>query len=187
MAKGIRRLAAAAAWRLRSYCALFLARRQSRRALSINPLRRLLVVCYGNINRSAYSGSQLRHQLAGVAEVRSVGFHPVVDRPSPPLLVEWARQAGVSLDGHRSALIAEPDLAWADTIILMDRHHWQALRRMGADPRKLVWLGTQDGGVEIADPYGAPEQEARQIMHRVHRCTETLAAAVASRRGSSEA
>lgn len=183
----IRRLAAAAAWRARSYWAMLTAGPASRRALSNNPVRRLLVVCYGNIYRSAYSAAQLHEQLAGLAEVRSAGFHKVAGRPSPPPLVEWARESGVSLGGHRSAVITEPDLAWADIIVLMDRHHWQALRRMGVDPGKLVWLGTQDGGVEIADPYGTPEPAARRIMKRVHACTENLAEKISARLKSSAA
>lgn len=93
-------------------------------------------------------------------------------------------QSGVDLRAHRSTIMAAADLQWADAIVLMDRHNWQALRKLGADPGKLVWLGTLDGGAEIADPYSKPEEDARRLMHRVHRCTEALAATILARRNS---
>jgi protein-tyrosine phosphatase len=177
----IPRLASAMTWRLRCYRAARAARRTSRAVLSESQLRRLLVVCYGNIYRSPYVAQLLRARLGGLCEVRSSGFHPVTSRHSPPQVVAIGTSAGIDLTGHRSAMVTAADLAWADTIILMDRHNWQALQRLAADPRKLVWLGALDDAGDIPDPYGRSEDRAKEIMHRVHRCADALADAVLSR------
>jgi protein-tyrosine phosphatase len=173
-----RRVLAAIAWRLRCHWAALNADRWSRRVLAARPIRKLLVVCYGNIYRSPYVAELLRERLANRVQVRSSGFHPIADRPSPSAHVQMSAQAGVDLGRHRSAQLSFDDLAWADAIVLMDRYNWRDLRRMGADPGRLVWLGSLDGGGDIPDPYGLPLREAERIMQRVHRCSESLAAAV---------
>ena len=184
MQNWIRRAASAIAWRIRCRLAALTAGRHSRAVLEAGRPHRLLVVCYGNIYRSPYAARLLGDRLGPVCQVRSRGFHRVADRPSPQAHVEMSLESGVDLRTHRSAILAAADLQWADAIMLMDRHNWQALRKLGADPEKLIWLGALDGGAEIADPYGKPDEDARRLMHRVHRCTEALAAAILARRHS---
>jgi len=180
----ISRLASAAAWRLRCFLAAQSAERSSRAVLGTNPLRRLLVVCYGNIYRSPYVAGLLRARLGSMCEVRSCGFHPVSGRPSPAEVVAIGAARGIDLSGHRSAKVSADDLAWADAIILMDRHNWHALRKLAVDPDKLVWLGSLDGGGEVRDPYGLPQPEVREAMQRVHRCAEALVRTIRARRAS---
>ena len=146
-----------------------------------------MVVCYGNIYRSPYVAELLRERLANSVQVRSSGFHTIVDRPSPPAHVQMSGRAGVSLVRHRSSRLNSDDLAWADAIVVMDRYNWRDLRRMGADPGRLIWLGSLDGGGEIPDPYGLPLQEAERIMQRAHRCSEALAAMILARNSSAAA
>ena len=176
MSLWVRRAAAAIAWRLRCQWAVLTARRQNRGALAQPPPLRVLVVCYGNIYRSPYAAALLSKQLSPVMKIRSTGFHPAIGRSSPPPHVEASLLDGVDLRSHRSASTTADDIAWAERIVLMDRQNWLALRRLGADPRKLIWLGALDGEPELADPYGRPPAEARRLMRRLHRCTEALAA-----------
>jgi protein-tyrosine-phosphatase len=141
----------------------------------------MLVVCHGNIYRSPYAAQLLGNRLGPKFQVRSAGFHRVPDRPSPPAHVQTSLLSGVDLRSHRSAIVTAADLVWADAIILMDRHNWQALRKFGADPARLIWLGVFEGDAEIPDPYGLPPDDLRRIMHRVHQCTGKLAAAILAR------
>jgi protein-tyrosine phosphatase len=172
-----------AAWlRLRSVVAVATARSASERRLhSVDP-RRVLVVCYGNIYRSAFIGELLRERLAGGVEVRSVGFHKVEGRPSPERHVEVSGEFGVRLDRHRSRLITSADLEWADLIVLMDRHNWARLTAMGAEQDKLVWLGALGSGpVEVSDPYTLADDEARRIVSRLRDLGEELTARIRER------
>jgi protein-tyrosine-phosphatase len=169
------RLSQAAWLRLGSLVAVGTARSASARRIHAASPRRVLVVCYGNIYRSAFIGELLRERLAGEVEVRSVGFHKVEGRPSPERHVEVSREFGVRLDRHRSRLIAPADLEWADLIVLMDRHNWARLTAMGARREKLVWLGALlSGPVEVSDPYTLEDDEARRIVSRLRDLGEEL-------------
>jgi len=169
------RLLRAVQRRVRALGALRRAPATTRARLAAGPMRRVLVVCYGNIYRSAFVGEYLRAR-AGDVEVRSRGFHPKVGRESPAAHVERCAARGIDLSQHRSALATRDDVAWADTIVLMDRHNWQALDALGARPAQLVWLGTLvQGGVEIEDPYGLDEAATLAVMQRMEDAAAKLA------------
>jgi protein-tyrosine-phosphatase len=172
----VRRIIQALGRRFRSSRACSRARAVTRARLERGDIRRVLVICYGNIYRSAFIAEYLRKHLAGRVEVRGAGFHKNVGRPSPPAHVRMSAQRGVSLEAHRSRCVEPADLEWADTIVLMDRHNWLALDAMRVEPAKLVWAGVLAGGaVEIADPYGLPEPEAEHILTRLERAASELA------------
>jgi len=136
----------------------------------------VLVVCYGNIYRSAFVGAGLKQAHLEGVEVRSAGFHPQSGRVASQRMVVASRVHGVYLGAHQSSVVQPSDLSWADTIILMDRHNWQALIQSGADAARFVWLGTLDGGaVEVPDPYERDENAVQQIVARLAACTHRLA------------
>jgi protein-tyrosine-phosphatase len=160
--------------RVRSLVALMLARRQTRARLQ-RPIRHLLIVCYGNIYRSAFLGAYLADKAQGRFEVRSSGFHKKSGRPSPERHVEMSREAGVDLSAHRSQSITVDDVQWADVIVAMDRHNWQALRQLGAPPEKIVWAGAlTSGSVEINDPYEMDDASARRTIERLVEAGDSL-------------
>jgi protein-tyrosine-phosphatase len=164
--------------RLRHRRALAEARAATARRLAAGPMRRVLLICYGNICRSAFVHVYLRDRhLAAGFELRSAGFHPKSGRETPLVHQRLIRGAfGVDMSSHRSALVGEHDLVWADTIVLMDRANWEDLRKAGARPEKLVWLGAlDDGPLEIEDPYALPEQQAHGIFSRLADCASRLA------------
>jgi protein-tyrosine-phosphatase len=141
----------------------------------------VLVVCHGNIYRSAFVRAGLAQACLGQVETKSVGFHAVANRPAPPRMVDISRSHGVVLDAHRSSVARRSDLEWADTIILMDRHNWQALMQMHVDSAKCVWLGTLDGhAVEIPDPEAMDDVSLHATVARLADCTRRLAAAIAA-------
>lgn len=175
MIRFLRRLVEAARWRFRCHWAALRARSDSQRALEAGPVRQVHVVCYGNIYRSPYAAALLRRMLAGRAEVTSSGFHQVVGRQSPKPITDLAAARGVELASHRSSLATAADLGRADLIVVMDRHNWQAVRRLAPGIRRIVWLGSMDGRGELRDPYGRGEAELRAVVDRLHRSTEILA------------
>lgn len=155
------------------------ARRCSVARLRGGPMRRVLVVCHGNIYRSAFVGQYLKQHLPDRVIVRSGGFHPAVGRPAPERHVLTSRRYGVDLAGHCSAVIGSPEVEWADTIVLMDSRNWQELVNLGASSDRLLWLGVLDGdGVEIPDPDRLSDEEAAAVVDRLHECARLLAARV---------
>lgn len=162
--------------RLRHRRALAGARAATRRRLARGPMRRVLLVCYGNICRSAFVHVLLRAQPAVAMELRSGGFHAKTGRETPAAHQRMIRESfGIDMAAHRSSLITAEDLQWADTIVLMDRANWEQLRQAGAAAEKLVWLGSLDeGAIEIEDPYALPEAQARRVFTRLRDCALRL-------------
>lgn len=172
-------------WRVRAVLAGLTARASSRRQLKSAAVQRILVVCYGNIYRSAFVGALIRTLEKSAVQVQSAGFHCVPMRPAPPRLVQMSEGFGVDLSQHRSTVVSREALEWADVILLMDRKNWVRLRRMGADPRKLVWLGAFAGGpIELEDPYEMSDRQLAALLERLDSATRQLVAqlcAVSSR------
>lgn len=173
------RIAAAVRRRVRAWRALRQARTTTAARLAGATPRRVLVVCYGNIYRSAFVGEYLRARAGNALEIRSSGFHDRVGRPSPERHVNMSRELSVDLSGHRSALTTRADLEWADTIVLMDRHNWNRLDEMGVDHSRLVWLGALGGSrLEIPDPYLLDDAGARRVLTEMQSACEALLARV---------
>jgi protein-tyrosine-phosphatase/predicted ATP-grasp superfamily ATP-dependent carboligase len=159
------------------------ARRLSRARLGqLRGKKRILVLCYGNICRSPYAAERLkaRTELRGT-EVRSAGFHASVDRSTPPELQAVAARRGVDLAAHRSRLVDEEALAWADAVVLMDQKNFELLGERHPDAlSKVIWLGAAaaGGGAEIDDPYGEDEETMGEILARLDVCVDGLVAAL---------
>lgn len=177
------RIIRAICWRIRAGFALLSARRRSEAALRRPDIRRVLVVCFGNIYRSAFTGEYLKMRLGPEVEIRSAGFYDRPDRPAPDRHLRLARSHGVDLARHRSRVVEPADLQWADIVVLMDRNNWIRLRRMNVDPQKLVWLAAfAPGSIEIDDPYGMNDAQAAALVERLAHCSERFAARLGQRR-----
>lgn len=163
--------------RLAVWQALWSARRDSRARIARGP-RRMLVVCYGNIYRSPFAATLLEQGAHAALEVRSAGFHPRAGRQTPRAFVPVAAQYGVALDAHRSRVIDRESVEWADAVVIMDRHNWDALGVFGpAAQAKAVWLGAfaaDGGGREIDDPYGTDAKKTQAITARLYAATQEL-------------
>lgn len=139
----------------------------------------MLIVCHGNIYRSALVGEYLRARFQPSILVRSTGFHETAGRPSPDRHVKMAERRGVDLSKHASSRIEPADLEWADIVVLMDRGNWVRLRRMGARSERLIWLGAfAPGQIEIQDPYRMDDAAASRLVDRLLRCAGGLARCV---------
>jgi protein-tyrosine phosphatase len=185
MAEPVSRLAIAIWWRARRMMATATARLRSVSRLRDGPIRRVLVVCHGNIYRSAFVGRYLLQHLPEGVSVRSGGFHPAAGRPAPERHILYSRRYGVDLAEHRSAVINSSDIEWADTIVLMDSRNWQALTNLGAPSDRLIWLGVLDGdGVEIPDPDRLSDDEAAAVVDRLHECARMLVTRISVPRAS---
>jgi protein-tyrosine phosphatase len=162
-------------WRILALAALRRARERSLAKVTHARPTRLLVVCHGNIYRSAFVGEWLRlHAPRGIV-VRSAGLHPHSGRSSPDRQVAMARERGVDLSRHSSIVLGPADHIWAQIVVLMDRKNWVGLRRLGVEPEKLVWLGAfAPGAIEIADPYRMDDAAASALLDRLASCAGGL-------------
>jgi protein-tyrosine phosphatase len=176
----------AALVRLRSRVALLRARSDTRRNLSGRRIDSILVICHGNIYRSPFVEALVRQSPLRPGAIRSAGFHPVGGRHSPQRHQDMSREFGVALQEHVSSVVSSDDLQRADIIVLMDRYNWVRLRKLGAQPQKLVWIGALTSGpVEIPDPYHLDDAAARKVLARLQAGTAELIRILGSHGSSS--
>lgn len=138
--------------------------------------RRILVLCHGNICRSPYVAARLAERAIPGREIRSAGFYPEPNRSTPDDVQDVARRRGVDLSAHRSSVVTESDLTWADAVILMDHRNYASLAEVGPHHLdKVLWLGALDGaGIELDDPYGTSDAEIDAVLGRLDICVTAL-------------
>ena len=112
-------------------------RRAGEPPLPEGPIRRVMVICHGNICRSPF-GEQHLASICPQLEVRSAGVEAGEGNPPQPGAVRIAAEFGLDLSDHGSHRLDEADVAWADLIIGMTgRHQAAVLRRFPAGRAKM--------------------------------------------------
>lgn len=90
---------------------------------------KILVLCHGNINRSALAEAVLRKHGPADATFVSAGFvNP--DRRAAKKMRDAAESRGYSLENHRSQLVDRDMLLNADLVIYMDGGNYRRLKTM---------------------------------------------------------
>jgi len=123
-------------------------------------VRRVLIVCHGNICRSPMAEGYLRKlvedsRLEGIA-VASAGVGALEGNAACDEARAVARLHGFSIDNHWARQLTEADLAAADEVLVMDRFQRDSLRRHADRPDKVRLLAEFGPGAEVSvpDPYG---------------------------------
>jgi protein-tyrosine phosphatase len=143
------------------------------RGLSV---RKILILCHGNIIRSPFAAARLAVLIprAKAIEVLSAGFIGP-GRPAHERARSMAADRGIDLSNHVSRLLDDDLRAWSDLIVVMNRRQEQLV---GA-PHKTVILGDLDPAVvtrrTIPDPYGQDQSVFQESLDRIDRCIRVLA------------
>lgn len=126
-------------------------------------MKRILVVCTGNICRSPMAAGFLRKLLyergAADVEVISAGTYALVGHPAEPLAHEVMKPLDVELTGHRARMLSPELIDWADVILVMTPEHRDSVESIVEEASgKVRLLGSYVPGNEpdhpILDPYG---------------------------------
>lgn len=124
---------------------------------ALETAHQVLIVCHGNIIRSAFAARLLQQQLGETADIRiaSAGVQATPGRPSHPFAVLEARRLGVDLIQHAASRITEDDVRASDVVLTVDLFQYIALRdRFPKIHDKLFLLTTLEPAIplEIDDP-----------------------------------
>lgn len=172
----------------RLYLRAWLRDRQGIRRALPDRTRSILVICHGNIMRSALGDVLLRRAAAGREDlvITSAGVGAIPGRPADPRARRIASSFGVSLEDHRSQPVTRALVDQADLILAMDLlNEARLLARFPTAATRLRLLGEfdpQPGRAEIPDPYLEGEADAEQCFRRVARCIEHVSAGAPFRR-----
>ena len=143
-------------------------------------VKNILFLCYGNICRSPFAEAVAKRLLPD-HEIISSGFYRPIDRQSPELIQETAKQMGFDLSAHRSSRVTRAQIEAADLILVMDHDNWLRLSKEFPKARaRTTCLGlyADPPSVEIDDPYGGDEAETRHALTQIRSGVERLAKAL---------
>jgi len=156
-------------------------------ARALTQARRILFICYGNINRSALADLLIRNYAedVGVAVI-SAGFHPTEGRPADPVMVEVAAAHGHNLTFARSAKLTPVLLRDSDVIFAMEKSHIDRLIEMDPGALNRTWLlgahpGREQSGPEIGDPYGRSRDTYERCYRQVSSAVDYIKSALVYR------
>lgn len=127
-------------------------------------MSKILVICYGNINRSPLCAALLR-QYPNL-EIRSAGLRKNPVGRAALQARKFAERLGLSLDDHKPRFLLWEDLLWADVVIVMDNANLKRLQLLFPaflldKPKKLYCLNVPDPGRLLK---GDPRFEERMIL-----------------------
>ena len=147
---------------------------------SKRPIRKIALICLGNICRSPLAAKLAEQQLTGV-EVVSGGSYPKMGRPSPEKIIRIGHDFGIDLADHRSRIVDAQLLGDADLILVMDVANMQQMEMSFPQllPRTtFLGLFAEKPQLNIADPYAADEPETLRICRQIRNAVSGLAAFV---------
>lgn len=111
----------------------------------------VLVICHGNICRSAFAAAYLIKHLPKF-DIRQGGF-VLPGRRSPKKIREYAQCFNIDLEEHRSRLFTREDAKWADEILYMDGGNLKRLLQVHRDAKETAnCLGKYLGFSRVPDP-----------------------------------
>jgi protein-tyrosine phosphatase len=119
---------------------------------------RVLVVCHGNIIRSAFAASLIGRALgseSGLA-ISSAGLEATPGREADPTAVDVARRFGIDLTTHAATRLTPALVAAADAIFVMEVPQLADLCARFPEARPKAFLFSclsPEAPLEIADPY----------------------------------
>lgn len=129
-------------------------------------MKRVLIVCTGNVCRSPMAMGLLRQRLqedglGDAVEVLSAGVYALDDNPASEPGVEVLAERGIDIRDHRARTVTERDIADADLVLVMEEGHRRTLfYNYPALLGKIFLLSEMSGDYrDIKDPYRQPKEE----------------------------
>ena len=142
---------------------------------------RILVLCHGNINRSAACEAVLR-DLHPTWEIESAGFVNPGNRAAKKMRDAMGNR-GYDLSGHRSQLVTQSLVEWAQSIIIMDNPNERRFRELFPWPyqtKKLIRLGSVRKLNRIPDPgyMKRDSDEFNAVVDLIIKCSREIGGAL---------
>lgn len=128
-------------------------------------VKRVLIVCTGNVCRSPMAMGLLRQRLAadGLADqvqVASAGVYGLDGSPASQPGVEVLAERGIDISDHRAHTTNEREIAESDLVLVMEEGHRRTLFYNYPHLLGKVFLLSEMSGDyrDIKDPYRQPKE-----------------------------
>lgn len=131
-------------------------------------IRRVLVVCIGNICRSPMAEGLFRQAVPEV-QISSAGLSALVGHGADPIAVQIMAGIGVDISAHRARMLSDAIARDADLILVMDDQQKQQLATQYPYARGKVFKLGEMTRQDIPDPY----QQSAEAFHTAYSLIES--------------
>ena len=115
-------------------------------------IRKLLVVCTGNVCRSPMAVGLFRQVIPEVL-ANSAGISALVGHGADPIAVQVMAEAGIDISSHRARMLTDAIARDSDIILVMDELQKQQLSAQYPYTRGKVFLLAEAEKRNIPDPF----------------------------------
>lgn len=136
---------------------------------------RLVFVCLGNINRSAFA-EQVARTLG--ANTCSIGLSTTTGGPAFHKAIETAPQFGLDLSKHRATDISDFSFRPTDLLLAMEIRHARQLMAAGIPAQSIALLGhwAAPHRIHLHDPHTLSDAYFRTCFTLIHSAVHGLVA-----------
>lgn len=150
-------------------------KQKSLKGLPTEPVKHILVICYGNIMRSPFATELLKRKLEekGLStQVEGAGFHHREGRQAPPRCISMAKLWGIDLYNHRSIKLTQAMVRPNEQLIVyFDLKHEHLLKSYYKNYKALNlahFVPPPEGPLEeITDPYDGSDDGLKSCYKNI--------------------
>lgn len=136
--------------------------------------RRLVFVCLGNINRSAFAEGVA---TASGLKTASIGLSTSTGNPAFHMAIDTARHFGIDLQAHRATDFTDYEYRPGDLLLAMEIRHAHRLASQGIPQQAIALLGhwATPHRIHIHDPHTLSSAYFRTCFSLIHSAVRELA------------
>lgn len=132
-----------------------------------------LFICTGNMCRSPAAEALLAHYGAAAgwqARSRGMAVQPYCGLHNK--VAAWLKAEGVTDLEHKASLVGEPDVDWADIIVVMEEAQLDALAEKF--PQSMRKTRRLLGDADLEDPIGKSDKVFAEVLGKIKEAVKKL-------------
>jgi protein-tyrosine-phosphatase len=152
---------------------------------ALRDARQVLIVCHGNIIRSAFAARLMQQKLDAIGGVRfaSAGVEATPGRPPHPIALRIAARHRVDLSRHAASRVSADEVRASDVVFAVDVTQFVTLRSRFPKARHKIFLLTSlapTTPLEIADPIFGDDHAFEACFAHITQAVDPISRVIAA-------